>query len=195
MIGGEELHNNHHTYPTSAKLSVKPYEFDIGWLYIRGLEMLGLATVRKTAPRLKLGAVTPLADDKTLEAIIAHRYELMADYARSLCRASYAEVRRLKSDGSTTGELADMRIASRWLHRDDEMIPNNVKAQVAGALASSPHLAKLVAKREELRMLWARTNVSAEQMVADLQAWLEEAEQSGIGALQQFGLRLRAVRV
>ncbi|MEO7114591.1 MAG: fatty acid desaturase, partial [Caldimonas sp.] len=66
IIGGEELHNNHHTYPTSAKLSVKPYEFDIGWAYIRGLEMLGLATVRKTAPQLKLGAVRPVADDKTL---------------------------------------------------------------------------------------------------------------------------------
>jgi len=129
-IGGEELHNNHHTYPTSAKLSVKPYEFNIGWLYIRGLEMLGLATVRKTAPRLKLGAVTPVADDKTLEAIIANHYEVMADYARSLRRATLAEVRRLKSDGSTAGELADMRIARRWLHRDDDKIPNNVKAQL-----------------------------------------------------------------
>ncbi len=193
LIGGEELHNNHHTYPTSAKLSVKPYEFDIGWLYIRGLEMLGLATVRKTAPRLKFGAVTPVADDKTLEVIIANRYEVMADYARSLRRASRAEVRRLKSEGSTASELADMRMARRWLHRDDDKIPNHVKAQVAGALASSPYLAKLVAMREELRMLWTRKNVSAEQLVADLQAWLVEAEQSGIGALQQFGLRLRAV--
>lgn len=195
VIGGEELHNNHHTYPTSAKLAVKPYEFDICWLYIRGLEMLGLAKVRKVAPRLKLGAVSPVADDKTLELIIVHRYELMADYARSLRRASRAEVRRLKTEGSTASELAEMRIAHRWLHRDEEMIPNNVKAQVAGALASSFYLAKLVAMREELRMLWTRKNVCAEQLVADLQAWLVEAEQSDIGALQQFGLRLRAVRV
>jgi len=195
IIGGEELHNNHHTYPTSAKLSVKPYEFDIGWLYIRALEMLGLATVRKTAPRLEHGPVRPVADDKTLEAIIVNRHEVMAEYARSLRRASRAEVRRLKSEGSTASELADMRIASRWLHRDDEMIPNNVKAQVAGALASSPRLAKLVAMREKLRMLWTRTNVCAEQLVADLQAWLAESEQSGIGALQEFGIRLRAARV
>ena len=47
VIGGEELHNNHHTYPTSAKFSVKPYEFDIGWVYISLMQMLGLATVRK----------------------------------------------------------------------------------------------------------------------------------------------------
>jgi stearoyl-CoA desaturase (delta-9 desaturase) len=195
VIGGEELHNNHHTYPTSAKLSVKPYEFDIGWLYIRALEMLGLATVRRTAPRLELGPVRPVADDKTLEAIIAHRYELMANYARSLRRASRAEVRRLKSQGSTASELADMRIARRWLHRDDDKIPANVKAQVEGALASSPYLAKLVEMREELRLLWTRKNVCAEQLVADLQAWLVEAEQSGIGALQEFGIRLRAARV
>jgi len=195
IIGGEELHNNHHTYPTSAKLSVKPYEFDIGWLYIRALEMLGLATVRKTAPRLEHGPVRPVADDKTLEAIIVNRHEVMAEYARSLRGASLAEVRRLKSEGSTAGELADMQIASRWLHRDDDKIPNDVKAQVAGALASSPRLAKLVAMREELRMLWTRTNVCAEQLVADLQAWIVKAEQSGIGTLQQFGLRLRAARV
>ncbi len=62
IIGGEELHNNHHTYPTSAKLSVKPYEFDIGWVYIRVLEMMGLAKVRKTPPKLQLGAVRPVAD-------------------------------------------------------------------------------------------------------------------------------------
>ena len=71
VIGGEELHNNHHTYPTSAKLSVKRYEFDIGWMYIRGLEILGLATVRKVSPQLKLGEVQPVADGKTLEGIIA----------------------------------------------------------------------------------------------------------------------------
>jgi len=87
-------------------------------------------------------------------AIIANRCEVMADCARSLRRASHAEVRRLKSDGSTAGELADMRIASHWLHRDDDKIPANVTAHVAGALASSPCLANLIAMREELRMLW-----------------------------------------
>jgi len=195
IIGGEELHNNHHTYPTSAKLSVKPHEFDIGWLYIRSLEMLGLATVRKTVPRLRFGAVKAVADDKMLEAVIANRYEVMADYARSLRRASRAEVRRLKTEGSTASVLADMRIASRWLHRDDGLIPDDVKAQVAGALASSPRLTKLVTKRDELRMLWTRTHFSSEQLVANLQAWLTEAEQSGVSALQEFGLRLRAARV
>ena len=194
VIGGEELHNNHHTYPTSAKLSVKPYEFDIGWAYIRGLEMLGLATVRKTVPQIKLGAVKPVADDKTLEAIIANRYEVMANYARSLRHASRAEVARLKSEGAVSaGKLATMLAARRWLHRDDDKIPHAAKGQVAEAVAQSPYLAKLVAMREELRQLWTRTGVSAEQLVADLQAWLRKAEESGIAALQEFALRLRAV--
>ena len=125
IIGGEELHNNHHTYPTSAKMSVKPYEFDIGWAYIRGLEMLGLAKVRKTPPMLKLGTIKPVADDKTLEAIIANRYEVMAKYARSLRRASRAEVARLKSEGvAECAKLANLRLAKRWLHRDERQDPD-----------------------------------------------------------------------
>jgi stearoyl-CoA desaturase (Delta-9 desaturase) len=193
IIGGEELHNNHHTYPTSAKMSVKPYEFDIGWAYIRGLEMLGLAKVRKTVPMLKLGSVRPVADDKTLEAIIANRYEVMAKYARNLRHASRAEIARLKAEGlPSAGKLENMLLANRWLHRDDDKIPMAVKARVALAIEHSPRLAKLVAMREELRQLWTRTNVSAEQLVADLQAWCRKAEESGIAALQEFALKLRA---
>ncbi len=193
VIGGEELHNNHHTYPTSAKLSVKPYEFDIGWAYIRGLEMLGLARVRKTPPMLKLGAIKPVADDKTLEAIIVNRYEVMAKYARSLRRASRAEVQRLESEGALDcAKLANMRLANRWLHRDEAQIPTSVKPQVALAIEHSPLLAKLIAMREELRLLWTRTGVSAEQLVADLQVWCKKAEESGIAALQEFALKLRA---
>ena len=195
VIGGEELHNNHHTYPTSAKFSVKPYEFDVGWVYIRGMEMLGLAKVRKLPPELKLGTIKPVADDKTLEAIIANRYEVMAKYARNLRRASSAEVARLKAEGSASAsKLANMRLANRWLHRDEDKIPSDVKAQVALAMEHSPGLAKLVAMREELRSLWTRTNVSAEQLVADLQAWCKKAEDSGIAALQEFSLKLRAAR-
>ena len=194
LIGGEELHNNHHTYPTSAKLSVKKYEFDIGWAYIRLLEMAGLAKVRKTPPTLKLGSIKPVADSKTLEALIANRYEVMAKYARGLRGACRAEVKRLKAEGAHgTAKLANMRLARRWLHRDADKIPTHVKAQVESVFDHSPALAKLVAMREELRSLWTRTNVSAEQLVADLQAWCKKAEDSGIAALQEFALKLRAV--
>jgi stearoyl-CoA desaturase (delta-9 desaturase) len=193
LIGGEELHNNHHTYPTSAKLSVKPGEFDIGWLYIRLMEMVGWAKVRKTAPLLKLGEVKPVADGKTLEAVIANRYEVMARYAGNLKSACRAEMDRLKAEGAAgSAKLAKMQLARRWLHRDADKIPAEVRAELAEAVAHSPRLAKLVAMREELRQLWTRTNVSAEQLVADLQAWCKKAEDSGIQALQEFSLKLRA---
>ena len=194
LIGGEELHNNHHTYPTSAKLSVKPYEFDIGWMYIRMMEMMGLATVRKTVPTLKLGSVKPVADSHTLEAIIANRYEVMAKYAAHLRTACRIELERLKAEGAeNTAKWKEMHLAKRWLHRDEDKIPVAVKAQVANAWADNEKLKKLVTMREELRQLWTRTNVSAEQLVADLQAWCKKAEDSGIAALQEFALKLRAV--
>ena len=196
IIGGEELHNNHHTYPTSAKLSVKPFEFDIGWAYIRGLEMLGLAKVRKTPPKLALGPVKPEADGKTLEAIVANRYEVMARYAAEMRRAVGAELARLQAQGAqNTQRWKELHVAKAWLHRDDDKIPQRVKADLDLALRDSPTLAKLVAMREQLRSLWTRTNVSAEQLVADLQAWCREAEGSGIAALQEFALKLRAARV
>jgi stearoyl-CoA desaturase (delta-9 desaturase) len=192
IIGGEELHNNHHTYPTSAKLSVKPYEFDIGWLYIRILETLGWAKVRKTPPRLELREVRA-ADGKTLEAIIANRYEVMAQYAKTLRGAVGTEMARLKAQGAaSSARLAQMQLARRWLHRDDDKIPQGVKPQVVQAVEQSPALAKLVAMREELRQLWTRTNVSAEQLVVDLKDWCKRAEESGIAALSEFSLKLRA---
>jgi len=194
LIGGEELHNNHHTYPTSAKLSVKPFEFDIGWMYIRILQIAGLATVRKTPPMLKLGSLKPVADSQTLEAIIANRYEVMAKYAKHLRSACRIELDRLKAEGSeNSAKWRDMHLAKRWLHRDEDKIPHGVKAQVTNAWVHNDRLSKLVTMREELRQLWTRTNVSAEQLVADLQAWCKKAEESGVAALQEFALKLRTV--
>ncbi|HEX7689806.1 MAG TPA: fatty acid desaturase [Burkholderiaceae bacterium] len=195
LIGGEELHNNHHTYPTSAKLSVKPYEFDIAWGYIRAMEMVGLAKVRKTPPQLRMGHVRPVADNETLEAIIANRYEVMAKYAREMRRACAAEMARLRADRAANGsKLANLRLARRWLHRDIEKIPGHLQATIAATAAESPQLSKLVTMREELRALWTRTNVSAEQAVSDLQAWCKQAEESGIEALREFSMKLRAAR-
>jgi len=193
VIGGEELHNNHHTYPTSAKFSIKPYEFDIGWAYIRGMEMIGLARVKKVPPKLELRAARPVADDKTLEALITNRYEVMARYATEMKRAVAAELARLKAQGAeNSAKWRNMRLAKAWLHRDDDKIPTGVKSNLKEALGDSPKLTQLVAMREELRALWTRTGVSAEQLVADLQAWCRKAEESGIAALQEFSLKLRA---
>ncbi|HSV53366.1 MAG TPA: fatty acid desaturase [Burkholderiaceae bacterium] len=189
LIGGEELHNNHHTYPTSAKFSVKPYEFDIGWVYISLMEKLGLAKVKKTPPRLQLGAIKPVADEKTLEALIANRYEVMAGYAREMRRACKAEIAVLKG---RQGDLAVLNAAKRWMHRDAEKIPATAQPQLAQARAAHPVLDKMVVMREELRQMWLNTSQSREQLTADLQAWCHRAEESGIAALREFSMKLRA---
>ncbi len=191
LIGGEELHNNHHTYPTSAKLSVKPYEFDIGWVYISILSALGLAKVKKTVPKLALGDIKPVADDKTLEALIANRYEIMAGYAAGMQRAFQHEVAVLKARSADT---AVVKAAARWLHRDEDKVPAHAAPQLAQARAASPVLDKMVTMREELRQLWLNTSLSREQLLANLQAWCHRAEESGIAALQEFSMKLRMAR-
>ncbi|MEO5669680.1 MAG: fatty acid desaturase [Ramlibacter sp.] len=189
LIGGEELHNNHHTYPTSAKFSVKKYEFDIGWVYINLMQKIGLATVRKVPPKLQLGAIKPVADEKTLEALIANRYEVMARYAREMRLVCKSEIESLKEKQV---DMSPLKAARRWLHRDDDKVPASARPQLAQARAAHPVLDKMVTMREELRQMWLNTSQSREQLAADLQAWCRRAEESGIEALQQFSMKLRS---
>jgi stearoyl-CoA desaturase (delta-9 desaturase) len=157
------------------------------------MEAVGLAHVKKVPPKLELGTTRPVADGKTLEAVIANRYEVMARYASELKAAVAAEMARAKAQGAVnSARLRNLSLAQAWLHRDDDKIPQGVKPSLQQALGESPQLAKLVAMREELRQLWTRTGVSAEQLVADLQAWCRKAEESGIAALQDFSMKLRA---
>lgn len=168
LIGGEELHNNHHTYPTSARFSVKPYEFDIGWFYIGLMRKIGWATVKKVPPKLQLGAIQPVANEQTLEALITNRYEVMAGYARELRRACKQELDTLKARRADSSVL---QAAKRWLHRDDDKVPAAARQNLAQARAAHPALDKMLTMREELRQLWLNTSHSREQLAADLQAW------------------------
>lgn len=192
IIGGEELHNNHHTYPTSAKLSVKPYEFDIGWGYISILQALGLAKVKKTPPKLAFGEVRAVADANALEAVIANRYEVMAGYARQMRDVFKQEVEALKAHKV---DASVVMAANRWLHRDAEKVPAEAVAQLSQARAANPVLDKMVVMREELRQIWLNTTRTREQLVVDLQAWCHQAEDSGIAALREFSMQLRAARL
>jgi len=192
IIAGEELHNNHHTYPTSAKLSVKPYEFDIGWMYISILQFAGLARVKKTPPKAAYGDVRPVADEKTLEALIANRYEIMAGFAQQM-RATVRE--ELASMKARSADSAVIKAAKLWAHRDAEKVPPAAVAQLALARAASPVLDQMVTMREELRQLWLNTAVSREQLTAELAAWCRRAEDSGIATLREFSFKLRATRL
>lgn len=192
IIAGEELHNNHHTYPTSAKLSVKPYEFDIGWMYISVLQFAGLAHVKKTPPKAAYGDVRPVADEKTLEALIANRYEIMAGFAKQMQATVRQELAAMKARSADT---AAIKAAKLWAHRDAEKIPAAAVPQLALARAASPVLDKMVTMREELRQMWLNTAVSREQLTSDLAAWCHRAEDSGIATLREFSFKLRSTQL
>ncbi len=191
LIGGEELHNNHHTYPTAAKFSVKPYEFDIGWVYISLMTKVGWAKVRKVPPKIRWGDIRPVADENTLEAVIANRYEVMAGYAREVRRACKNEINLLKTKGA---DLSALKAARKWLHRDDDKVPAAARRKLIQARAVSPVLDQMMTMREELRQSWLNTSRSREQLATDLAAWCRRAEESGIAALREFSIMLRAVR-
>jgi stearoyl-CoA desaturase (Delta-9 desaturase) len=187
LIGGEELHNNHHAYATSAKLSSRWYEFDIGWLYIRILEILGLAKVKKVAPKLMLDNSKTRCDLATLQAIATHRYEVLAKYTASLRATCAAELQTLK--GHAAG--VDMSKLKRWLHIDKAALPAAELEQREAVIRHSSVLATVYTMRDELAQLWQRSTASKEQLVKQLEDWCHRAEASGIEALQQFSRQLR----
>src|SRR5688572_13823379 len=161
LIGGEELHNNHHAYPASAKFSLRWYEFDLGWQYIRALESLGLATVKKVAPTPRFAAPKPVCDDQTLEAVIANRYEVLAQYARSLKATYRQELERL---GHWSNEAAVLKSVRRHLARTRDHSAED-KARIAEARKHSKALDTVLTMREELAALWARSSASREQLL------------------------------
>jgi stearoyl-CoA desaturase (delta-9 desaturase) len=187
LIGGEELHNNHHAYPTSARFSIRWYEFDLGWQYIRALRWLNLAHVKKEAPELKLDTAKTRCDLATVQAVITHRYEVLAKYAKSLSRTCAAEIRELKS----RAVRVDVAAIKRMLHRNVKSLPAVERVKVDEALSKSTVLATVYTMREELAALWQRSNASKEQLVRHLEDWCLRAEASGIIPLQEFSRRLR----
>lgn len=191
LIGGEELHNNHHAYGTSAKFSSRWYEFDLGWAYIRVLQTLGLAKVRRVAPRLRLRApaVADTLGPAQLQGIIAHRYEVLARYSGVVKAAVTHELKALKLR-QRRGERLLLRRCRKWLVRDAAALAPQEQAQVDHALSLAPALSTLVQMRRELTALWESSSASSEQLLADLRAWCQRAQASGIEGLEEFALRL-----
>ncbi|HLX80929.1 MAG TPA: fatty acid desaturase [Burkholderiales bacterium] len=186
-IGGEELHNNHHAYPASAKFSLKWYEFDLGWGYICALESLGLATVKKVAPTPRFAAPKPVCDEETLEAVIANRYDVLARYATSLKHTYHQELERL---GHWSAEAESLKPAKRYFARLQRLTEHE-RARLAEAVKNSKALATAIAMRDELVALWARSSDSRAQLLKQLQDWCHKAENSGVVPLVEFSHRLR----
>jgi len=190
LIGGEELHNNHHAHATSAKFSNKPFEFDLGWLYIRILVFLGLAKVRHLAPVPRFIAARSEADLPMLRAVIEHRHDVLANYRESLIRAHAEELAAMRR--SAPHDMRILRKLKRWLLRDERTLPDFQRAEIERGLSMSPRLRTVVAMRRELAALWARSMASQEELVGRLADWCHRAESSGIAPLAEFSLRLRS---
>ena len=184
LIGGEELHNNHHTFATSAKLSNKWYEFDIGWMYIQIMSAVGLATVKKTPPKPVLSHLRP-ADQNTLEAIIANRYEIMARYSKTLRSFFSNEVQHMQVLAAHLGD------ARTWLAKDESRLTEQEKLKLEELMASNAQLRKMIEMRRELQAIWSRSSATKEQLLSQLHAWCQHAEESGLTSLREFSLRLR----
>jgi len=190
LIGGEELHNNHHTFATSAKLSNKWYEFDIGWGYIRILEMLGLATVKKVAPEPKFKHAKAVADLETLQSVIANRYDVMAKYAKSLMHTWRIEETQLRENGALESKF--LRSSRKLLRREPAKLEAPQQQQLSELFSHSKVLKTMQEMRIELGAIWERSHSTSEQLLHQLQDWCTRAEASGIKALQDFSLRLRS---
>lgn len=190
LIGGEELHNNHHTFGSAAKLSNKWFEFDIGWMYIRILSALGLATVKKVPPKPKFTVAKAKVDLATLQAVIANRYDVSNKYAKSFKRVCAEELAKLREKHHFEAHL--IKSVKQWLHKDAEQLNEADRAKLSEVLAKSKVLQMLYEMRQELNKLWARSSASSEQLLTHLHDWCAKAEASGNRSLQDFSVRLRS---
>lgn len=190
LIGGEELHNNHHTFATSAKLSSKWYEFDLGWGYIRILETLRLAKVKKVAPAPKFAKDKLEADLDTLQSVIANRYDVMAKYAKSVRHAFREEFEHLKHKAEL--EARFLKSSRKLMQREPAKLELSQKAQLVELFQHSKALETMHQMRVELGAIWERSHATRDQLLQQLQDWCARAEASGIKSLQDFSLRLRS---
>jgi stearoyl-CoA desaturase (delta-9 desaturase) len=189
IIGGEELHNNHHTFGTSAKLSAKWYEFDIGWLYISILAALGLAKVKKVAPEPKFDRSKLVADLDTLHAVVANRYDVMAKYARSLRSAWREEVDQIRASSALGSGF--LKSSKKLLQREPASLETSQRQQLSELFEHSSALKTMHEMRVELGAIWERSHFTSEQLLQQLRDWCARAEASGIRSLREFSLRLR----
>ena len=190
IIGGEELHNNHHTYGTSAKLSSKWYEFDIGWMYITILSFFGLAKVKKVAPAPRFDREKLVADLDTLQSIVANRYDVMAKYALSLRQVWGDEIANIRAKSALEKDV--LKSSKKLLQCEPATLEAAQQQQLSEIFKYSDTLKTMHEMRTELAALWERSHSSSDQLLAQLRDWCARAEASGIRSLEQFSLRLRS---
>jgi stearoyl-CoA desaturase (delta-9 desaturase) len=185
LIGGEELHNNHHAFPTSAKFSVRWWEFDIGWMYITLMRAVGLCKVRRLAPRPKFADDPRPVDLETLTAVLQNRMHVLRDYTRKVTLPVLRIEKRANRDNAV------LRRAKKLLVSGPILLDEAAKTRLARLLDDNTALRTVHEYRQQLLDLWAQANVSNERLVRQLKEWCNRAESSGIDALHDFSSSLR----
>lgn len=188
VIAGEELHNNHHTYPNSAKLSQKPWEFDIGWMYIRIFEMLGMAKARSKGPVVAQVPGKNTMDVDTAWAVLNDRFRVMAKYSRDV--VSPLVEQELERAGNARRSV--VRAAKRMLSRADELVDEAGQDRISEILDASPKLQTIYEFKQRLQGVWAKRSAGAEELLNELKAWCRDAEATGIQSLQSFVAEIRS---
>lgn len=188
-IGGEELHNNHHTFASSAKFSVKWWEFDIGWMYIRILSFLGLAKVKKLPPKLAMEEGKLQVDIDTVKAVISNRFQVMSNYYKAVIRPI---LKQEKSQSIETKEDKKLfQRAGRLLRREDKLLTNKAKTRLNRLLEAREQLRVVYSYKQSLQNVWMKTATSQKELIDALQQWCRQAEESGLEVLSQFAQQLK----
>ena len=188
VTGGEELHNNHHAFPSSARFSMRRGEFDIGWLWLRVFSALGLAQVRKVAPRALAAAPRPMVDLDTVRTVITGRMDVLRNYTRSVTLPV------LKAEAAASAGRLSLRV-KRLLVRHPALLDESGRARLQQLLAEHAALKTVTDFRDRLTVLWSGTIRNNERLTAYLREWIREAETSGIERLQEFARALKGYRL
>lgn len=186
IICGEELHNNHHAYPSSARFSLRRWEFDLGWAYLRLFSFLGLAKIRRVAPQPRFDEQKTVMDIDTVKAIIGSRLHVMENYARKVVKPVHARELKAAPEHRRT-----LREAASDLIKVDHLLDEAGRARVAAALARSETLHTVYELQNQLQAIWNRAGTSQDALLQALQDWCKRAEATGIDALAEFAARLR----
>jgi stearoyl-CoA desaturase (delta-9 desaturase) len=187
LIGGEELHNNHHAFASSARFSCRWWEIDVGWWYIRAFQLLGLARVKKLAPTPLILSGKERVDMDTLRAVFANRLNVMASYAREVLLPVLRQEYRCRDGACRKG----LRRARRLLVRHPALMDTGSRGVLDGVLLRFANLRTAYQYREQLQAIWNRSSASHEQLLLALQDWIQQAEATGVQALQEFARRLK----
>ncbi len=188
LIGGEELHNNHHTYPNSAKLSVRPFEFDLGWGWIRLFETLGLAKVISTGPVVERVPGKSTLDKDAAWALLNDRFRVMSRYAEEVVKPVIEQEYR-RADDASKKLLKRVR---RVLVREDVVVSDRGRDRIGTVLAQNADIRQVYDLHQKLQAIWAKRGGNMEAVISDLREWCQEAEESGMQALKDFAETLKS---